>query len=168
MPSQRRRPFLQCLSTSTMALLGGCSLLATESSPDRPPESKTIRTLDPVPTEGDPYQISQNKIQAQGPEEVLRTGISNRSDCLLGEVPVKPYNSGLIVTTKSVITSVEHTNVDFPGQAYRHLKKITPRSINVTPADDTPTPLDSISVFIRAILRQGEEEDSIPEIANDC
>lgn len=168
MPSQGRRPFLRHLSASMIPLLGGCSLLASDTPPDRATETEINRELDPVPTEGELYQVSQSEFQSRDPKEILRTAISNRSNCIRGEIPAESYNSGLLVTTKTVVESGGHQNVAFPSQAYRHLKQVTPRVISVSSSKGTPTRLDEIEVFIRAILRQDEKEDSIPSMAKDC
>lgn len=102
------------------------------------------------------------------PRGALRTAVAERSDCFREEVPVEPHGAGLLVTTETVVPSVEEADVAFPSRSYRHLRATSPRSIHVTSAAGTATPLEEVPVFVRAILREGDREDTTPAMAPGC
>ncbi|GAB3421659.1 hypothetical protein GCM10027435_25640 [Haloparvum alkalitolerans] len=124
--------------------------------------------MDPVRTNGDTVRVSQSEATAQDPVDILKSAVSNKSDCIVGEIPAKPYNSGLLITTKTTVRSLDNTNVAFPSPAYEHLKEIAPSSIVVTSAGEGNTTPDENPVYIKAVLEEGDSEEVIPSMTDTC
>ena len=160
-----RRTFLCSLSATGVAIFAGCTSRAGGTRDDRPVESRKIRVIEPVRTEGDPIRVSSERISETDPETVLRTAISNRMNCIEGEIPISAYNSGQLITTESIVKSIEG-NILFPSPVQRELKEVTPRSIIVTSSQNMTT--EETPVYIKAILRYGKNEENIPSLKSDC
>lgn len=168
MPSGGRRRFLSALSASATALAAGCPGPPGRSSPERSPAPKPLRVLDPVRTEGPPFRVDRAEMDGREPRDVFRTAVSERSDCFREEIPVEPHGAGLLVTTETVAGSIGEADVAFPSRSYRTLKEIGPRSIHVIASADASTPAESVPVYVRAILREGDHDDVTPAMDPDC
>jgi len=86
-------------------------------------------------------------------------------NCIEGEIPISAYNSGQLITTESIVKSIEG-NILFPSPVQRELKEVTPRSIIVTSSQNMTT--EETPVYIKAILRYGKNEENIPSLKSDC
>lgn len=165
MSSVDRRVFLRDLSTGGIAIFAGCTGRAGRTRDDRPVDSIEIRVIESVRTEGNPIRVSNGGTSETDPETILRTAISNRTNCIEDEIPISAHNSGLLVTTESIVKSLQG-NTLFPSLAHRQLKQVTPRSIITTPSQTTTA--EETPVYIKAILRHGESGGTIPRMRSDC
>ena len=160
-----RRAFLRNVSAGGIAIFAGCTGRTGRTPDERPVDSREIKVTDPVRTEGDPIRVSSEGISETDPETILRTAISNRMNCIEGEIPISAYNSGQLITTESIVKSIEG-NILFPSPVQRELKEVTPRSIIVASSQNTTT--EETPVYIKAILRYGKNEENIPSLKSDC
>lgn len=168
MDAAGRRTFLSTLTPLVVAFSEGCSLQSGRSVSDTPIPGKTIRTIDPVRTEGDPLRVARPELAANDPADLLKEVVSTRSECLVGEPPVEVTDSAVVVTTRTVVRSLGQSNVAFPSPGYAHLKRITPRSIVSTSTDVAENTSDGRLVYIEAVLREGTSEETTPDFTDDC
>ena len=160
-----RRTFLCSLSATGVAIFAGCTGRTDRTPEKRPVDSREIKVTDPVRTEGDPVYVSSEGVSETDTETILRTAISNRMNCIEGEIPISAYDSGELITTESIVKSIEG-NILFPSPVQRELKEVTPRSIIVTSSQNMTT--EETPVYIKSILRYGKNEENIPRRRSDC
>jgi hypothetical protein len=101
-------------------------------------------------------------------EQELRRTVSNRTDCIVEKIPIQPYDSGILVTTRTIVPSIDNADIEFPSPSYDLLKKVAPSSIIVTSASDSPDTEDEYPVYIKAILQKEEREEIIPRMSDSC
>ena len=165
MNSPSRRTFLCSLSATGVAIFAGCTGRTGRTPDERPVDSREIKVTDPVRTEGDPVRVSSEGISETDPETILRTTISNRMNCIEGEIPISAYNSGQLIMTESIVKSMEG-NILFPSPVHRELKEVAPRFMIVTSSQNMTT--EETPVYIKAILRYGRNEENILSLKSDC
>ena len=168
MDSQNRRSIIQKFSALVAVSSGGCLGGTTPASTDLPAESNPVRTIGPTRTEGSLIEVSMEDTSLDDIEQDLRRAVSNRTDCIVEKIPIQSYDSGLLVTTRTIVKSIDNRDIEFPSPSYDHLKKVTPRSIIVTPSSDSPDTEDEYPVYIKAILQGGEREEVIPRLTDSC
>lgn len=168
MDATGRRTFLSTLTPIVVALSGGCSLQSGRSISDTPIPGRTVRTTDPVRTEGEPLRVARPERAANDLADLLKEAVSTGSECLVGEPPVEATESAVVVTTRTVVRSLGQSNVAFPSPGYAHLKRITPRSIVSTSTDAAENTSDGTPVYIEAVLREGTSEETTPDFTDDC
>lgn len=166
MESRGRRAFLGTLAHVAAAFTGGCSLGAGGADDATGPE--TVRTIDPVRTDGDPLRVARVDWSDDELVHLLRDTVSGRSECLAGDLPVVASGSRLTITMRAVIPSTENVNVYFPGNAYYHLKRIAPRSITLSSPDNSTSEHVAVPVFLEAVLLEGDREESVPSTTGEC
>lgn len=147
---------------------GGCLGGPPPASTDRPVESISVRTIGPTRTDGSEVEVTVEEASLDELEQELRRAISNRTDCIVGEIPIQSYNSGLLVTTRTVVESLDNADVEFPSSSFEHLKEVTPRSIRGAPSSESPATADERPVYIKAILQEGDEERVVPRTSGSC
>lgn len=168
MTTADRRTFLRTLSAVTLACFGGCAGRAHRPESARPVESVPVRTTEPVRTEGDPVRGTRTESTERDPIAVLRSTVSTRSDCFAEEIPVQTHNAGLLITTRTVVKSLERADVAFPSPSYERLKRVAPRSLFLASRGETHTTTEETPVFIEAVLRNGDSERIVPSMDEDC
>ncbi|NHX37280.1 MULTISPECIES: hypothetical protein [Halolamina] len=168
MDSMGRRSAIQKFPALVVVSIGGCLGDTPSSSTGPPTESNPVRTIGPTQTEGSLIEVSMGNTSLDDIEQELRRTVSNRTDCIVEKIPIQPYDSGILVTTRTIVPSIDNADIEFPSPSYDLLKKVAPSSIIVTSASDSPDTEDEYPVYIKAILQKEEREEIIPRMSDSC
>jgi hypothetical protein len=123
-----------------------------------------FRKIKPERTKGNPVLISPSKSTEQG----LLDAISDRLNCSIEDINIQYYNNGYLINLISTIPSVKDTNIYFPGESYRILKKVSPRAVSKIAKNSKNQSPNSYPIYIQAILREGPEKEHTQLIGDDC
>ena len=171
MSPRRRTVLLSALSVAGTGCLGGTGA----DVPTRPSGETPVRTREPVRTDGEPT-TAETAASDETLVNAVRAAVSERADCITGDVPGRVHSEGVVLTTRTVVRSVDDGDIAFPSPAYYRVREVTPRTVLLddeststeTTSSGSTTQASRIPVFIRAVLEEGPSERIVPEMDGDC
>lgn len=161
---QNRRAFIRNAGLTGVFSLSGCLNIVPGGDTEGESGSQVFRKIEPEQTRGDPARISPSTSIEQG----LIDAISNRLDCRIDDIDVHAHNPGHVITITSTVPPIENTNVYFPPRGYDILKNVAPRKVTKELKDELNQSPVSEPIYIRAILREGPEQETAQLIGENC